>query len=832
MKRTRQVPLALLLGALWGNAWSAGFGELIVRSRLGEPLTAEITVKATPEELRSLSARIAPAEYFRQVGVPYNATIQAIDAKVVRDGNRAKIVLTSRTPIREPFVDVLLDMNWAGGRLVREFAILLDPPEMAAPARPVPATGKDVTVPAKAAARQTPGQWTVQPGETLYAIARQVSPSGATTEQTLVALWRANPNAFIEGDINRLKVGATLKVPSSEEIRRIPLAEARSMLRAPSKPRQAAAAPARETGPAPAPEAAADKGKAIAREALEAPSPAPAEDRLKVGAAPETGAGTETKSPAIPLPETAALQESLSASEAALGEANERIVKLETEIARLQKQLEAQNATLARLQAQAEASAKQSEASWIEGLLPAVGGAAAALLAMFGWSAYRRRREEKAALPISSAPATVTAETPAVTTIEHSGPVTESGRAVTSGQNIDTSSILGTDFTQVAFNALHADEGVDPVAEAEVYLAYGRDPQAEEILLDALKQNPRRAAIYLKLLEVYAKRGDRAKFDQYLRTLSELTGEQGPDWTMALAIGQRAWPQDERFATVVVTDTLEPTESLAEKAGESTLQREISPASATAPAAEAPAQPAATAEPAATVPQADFVELDFDLDKLTEQMAAEPKPAPATAAPAPAPDALDFDLELPPEEEARPQAPSGAPAAEAPSPEKGEDSSALEFPELSLEENAAAPREERPAPSPAEMAESQELKSMLEEIDFDLAEISPETEAPGKEPTEPPKGAEPSAVAPASAEEQKSSEAGPPTEVMDIDLERFAGEAGTADHDTRLQLAEAYLEMGDTEGARELLEEVLRDGDETQRAAAQQLMDRILGSKA
>jgi len=180
----------------------------------------------------------------------------------------------------------------------------------------------------------------------------------------------------------------------------------------------------------------------------------------------------------------------------------------------------------------------------------------------------------------------VTAETPAVTTIEHSGPVTESGRAVTSGQNIDTSSILGTDFTQVAFNALHADEGVDPVAEAEVYLAYGRDPQAEEILLDALKQNPRRAAIYLKLLEVYAKRGDRAKFDQYLRTLSELTGEQGPDWTMALAIGQRAWPQDERFATVVVTDTLEPTESLAEKAGESTLQREISPASATAPAAE------------------------------------------------------------------------------------------------------------------------------------------------------------------------------------------------------------------------------------------------------
>ncbi|WP_083961974.1 FimV/HubP family polar landmark protein [Tepidiphilus margaritifer] len=830
MKRTRQVPLALLLGALWGNAWSAGFGELIVRSRLGEPLTAEITVKATPEELRSLSARIAPPEYFREVGVPYNATTQAIEAKLVRDGNRAKIVLTSRTPIREPFVDVLLDMNWAGGRLVREFAILLDPPEVAAPARPVPAIGKNVIPSPTTAVRQTPGQWTVQSGDTLYAIARQVAPSGATTEQTLVALWRANSNAFIDGDINRLKVGATLKVPSSEEIRRIPLAEARSMLRVPSKSRHAAvaAAPARETGPAP--EASADKGKVVAREALESPSPAPAEDRLKVGAAPEAGAGTETKSPAIPSPETAALQESLSASEAALGEANERIVKLETEIARLQKLLEAQNATLARLQAQAETSVKQSEASWGDALLPAVGGAAAALLAMFGWSAYRRRREEKAALSISpsAAPTTVTPETPAVTTMEHSGPVTESGRAVTSGQNIDTSSILGTDFTQVAFNALHADEGVDPVAEAEVYLAYGRDPQAEEILLDALKQNPRRAAIYLKLLEVYAKRGDRAKFDQYLKTLSDLTGEQGPDWTMALAIGQRAWPQDERFATVVVTDTLEPPESLVEKAEEATSE----PRNASAPAPAA----AVSAEPAATAPQADFVDLDFDLDKLTEQMTAEPKPAPTAATPAPAEEALEFDLELPPVEEETTRPPQVSPAAsapaQAPAPASASAAESLEFPELSLDEGAVTPQEERPAPSPAAVAESQELKSMLEEIDFDLAEISPEIEAPSMDQTTQARMQESSEVTAASAEAQRAAEVGPPTEVMDIDLERFASEAGATDHDTRLQLAQAYFEMGDTEGARELLEEVLRDGNEAQRAAAQQLMDKIQGSKA
>lgn len=849
MKRTKQVPLALLLGALWGNAWSAGFGELVVRSRLGEPLRAEITVRATPEELRSLSARIADPDYFRQVGVPYSPLVQQIDAKLVRDGSRAKIVLSSRVPVREPFVNVLLDMNWSSGRLVREFPILLDPPEVAAPARPVPVAGRDVALePSRGApvTQRQPDRWTVRSGETLYGIARQVAPAGTSPEQTLVALWRANPDAFIGGDVNRLKAGATLRTPSAEEIRQISLAEARALLR--SQTPRAARVAAQESAKAPEGlEEQVDKGAVVAREDLEQGSAAQPEDRLKVGASPEPMAEGET--PAPPSPEVSALQETLAASEAALDEANERIVRLEAEIARLQKLVETQNASLARMQAQVERMTEAEQGSMWSTVLPWFGGALAALAAALGWSAYRRRREAQD-LP-APAPEPLHAPTlsaaAAASTLEHSGPVTESGRAVTSGQNIDTSSILGTDFTQVAFNALHADEGVDPVAEAEVYLAYGRDPQAEEILLDALKQTPQRAAIYLKLLEVYAKRGDRAKFDQYLRTLSGLTGEQGPDWTMALAIGQRVWPQDERFATVLAHEgpqaEMPPRGSSSEAGG---VGEAAAPSGSVRPderAESSAAGPAETAEPLGTTrpdSEQEFVELDFDLDKLTEQMAEEPV-SPASAAPEKTPpagagdDLLEFDLELPAEEPEQTKSPENASLDEAQA-SRDERTAAIEkeasdFPELILEEEEAQVQKAGAKPDATDSPSTGvgDLKEMLDEIDFDLAEVSPESEEPTRSLAE--DGAE-SLSAPATAEAQKIAEAGPPTEVMDIDLERFAAEGSGEDHATRLQLAQAYLEMGDIEGARELLEEVLRDGSEAQRATAQQLMDRIQAGKA
>jgi len=108
------------------------------------------------------------------------------------------------------------------------------------------------------------------------------------------------------------------------------------------------------------------------------------------------------------------------------------------------------------------------------------------------------------------------------------------------GQSVDTSasSVIHTDFSQTGLS-IDTNEGVDPVAEADVYMAYGRDSQAEEILNDALKADPKRGAIYVKLLEIYAQRQDLTKFEATASELFSRTEGQGRDWEKAAQMGRR-----------------------------------------------------------------------------------------------------------------------------------------------------------------------------------------------------------------------------------------------------------------------------------------------------
>src|SRR5690606_3887689 len=118
------------------------------------------------------------------------------------------------------------------------------------------------------------------------------------------------------------------------------------------------------------------------------------------------------------------------------------------------------------------------------------------------------------------------------------------------GEQVDTdsttgpSSVLDTDFSQSGLAAMDASEGVDPVAEADVYLAYGRDAQAEEILLDALKVDSSRHAIYVKLLEVYEQRGDRGQFEAVATDFYGRTGGEGAEWQQAADMGRRLDPEN------------------------------------------------------------------------------------------------------------------------------------------------------------------------------------------------------------------------------------------------------------------------------------------------
>lgn len=227
------------------NAHALGLGRLSVLSALGEPLRAEIEVtQITPEEASSLNVRVAGPEAFRAAGMDFNPILAGLRATLQRrpDG-RPFLQLTAPRPVQDPFLDLILEVDWSSGRLVRDFTMLFDPPSLrGAAARGAPASGAAPAVPAAAplppvasppppaptraerreqaarakadaaagkaastpATTATPARetasgdsYTVKAGDTLGKIADRYRGSAASLDQMLVALFRSNPDAFV-----------------------------------------------------------------------------------------------------------------------------------------------------------------------------------------------------------------------------------------------------------------------------------------------------------------------------------------------------------------------------------------------------------------------------------------------------------------------------------------------------------------------------------------------------------------------------------------------------------------------------------------------------------
>ena len=283
------------LSLLPATAWSLGLGRLNVQSALGESLKAEIDVTSlTAEEAASLQVRVASPETYRAAGVDYNAVLAATNITLQRraDG-RPYLRIASDRAVQEPFVDVILDLVWSSGRLVREYTLLFDPPASRTPAQitqplmtppappaptappaaqapvpPAPSAPAPVPQPPKAAASKpraeaaapapapAPRAPQVEPdraaapapapaaeardsvrvrsGDTLSKIAARELPAGVSLDQMLVGLYRSNPQAFSGNNMNRLKAGVVLKVPSAEEAAAVPQGEARRIILAQS----------------------------------------------------------------------------------------------------------------------------------------------------------------------------------------------------------------------------------------------------------------------------------------------------------------------------------------------------------------------------------------------------------------------------------------------------------------------------------------------------------------------------------------------------------------------------------------------------------------------
>lgn len=857
---------------LWtGGSYAAGLGKLTVTSALGQRLRAEIDlVSVQNDELSTLAARLASPEAFKNANLEYVNALTSINLAIDKRANGQPFIkLTSSQPIEEPILDMLIELSWASGRLVREYTALMDPVEYAAPpaapvarpetktaTKPAPpvsakirpaeeATRTETPAPAPSVAPSGDGAVTVKPGDTLVKIARANAVEGISLEQMLVGLYQNNPEAFAGKNINRLKTGKILRVPDRETLAAVEPGVAVQEVKAQAANwnayRQKLAGIAAAAAPTDAGTQSAigkisasveDKGAVAADPNREVLKLSKGEDRAAGASGSSAGAGAAN----VLQERVRGLEEEATARERALQEANERVAQLEGNIKSMQRLLEIRNDSLAQTQAAAAATPtpKPAEpeaptatvvAPTTPQLQPAAAPQVDPQLASPPVAAAAPEQVAKATLPLDppvapevslidrvlDEPLYLVAGALAIGLIgfavfrRRSQPGFEnsimSGGDLTGntvfgnsvGGVVDTSdSSLITDFGKVGLDHIATDE-VDPVAEAEVYIAYGRDAQAEEILKEALDKNPQRFEIHLKLLEIYAARLNLSAFETLAGELYAATGGQGETWAKAAAIGVLLEPANPLYAGAFPSDVGQKAASqnigLESNSGEAMGQItksefDFDNTAVGAAPSEAPADAGRDMEfeshkiahPAAD--HTDLAAMDFNNEAVDEKPVA-----PASM--------IDFDFDLGPEPAKEQHESITLSAVEEPAAEAAQQTLApAEEPMFDFD--LEPPREKAPEPvmstgdsgvrdEPAVVSIRPELK------DIDLGFSSPKTEAerPG---------------APVARNDQ------------------------WYDVQTKFDLAKAYQEMGDNEGAREILQEVVQEGDAEQQANSKALL--------
>lgn len=215
--------LATLLYAT--SAIAVGLGDIALKSALNEPLDVEIAltnIESIDEGL--LLVQLAPAAAFAQAGVTRDYYLTQLTFSIDTNAADETVVkVTSEGPILEPYLDFLVQLEWPAGRLVREYTLLLDLPiysgeETLAESMDVAAVSSNTTI-RVAKQKLADGAHRVVIGDTLWNVSKRLRPRGSTILQTMDALYSQNPSAFVDGDANKMKEGAVLRLPSYNEIK-------------------------------------------------------------------------------------------------------------------------------------------------------------------------------------------------------------------------------------------------------------------------------------------------------------------------------------------------------------------------------------------------------------------------------------------------------------------------------------------------------------------------------------------------------------------------------------------------------------------------------------
>ncbi len=905
---------------VFSNAYATGLGKLTVLSSLGQPLRAEIELTSpNKEEISSLVPKVASIEAFRQANIEFNPALLSLRFAVEQRGNSYIIRVTSTQAMNEPWVDFLLEMNASNGKLVREYTFLLDPAELATgqsaqianptsstkaqtPSQALPIESKEKPISANAennAIKRTPirnvapvdapssdgRQYRVKQGDTLMRIA-SANLNGVSLDQMLVSIYRANPQAFVGDNMNRLKAGQILTIPDAESARANSPSDANFVVQTHSADFNAYRNKlAGQVLTAPSESIAQKKqaaSGAITAKVKEVPTAANESlDKLKLSKVAEENAKKSNVK--------GFTEEDRIAKDKALAEEKARVKELEKNVERLNKLLAVQTKTPPVPAASSVASTPKTPEPQVASK-PVVAAASAASVASVNSVASKSAVSVPASSPASASKADAastasskphaSASADSVASVPKTKkpvppppPVEEDtswfdskyliaagllaaiGGAIgiyasrkkkvshqfedsiltgsslkansmfgsTGGQSVDTNnSVFNSNFAPSA-SQLDANE-VDPVAEADVYIAYGRDSQAEEILKEALKTQPDRHAVRLKLLEIYFGRKDSRSFELFAGELYGMTRGEGEEWGQAASMGISLDPNNPLYAgasaqveAYAASSLGQPTQPLEDLDPEALLENSLSEdmldsisiidtASALSDDTFGNAEKAKPVlDDHADISLEQGLDFDLDISEKTEEQEDFPLTLPEIDAvsslkpvleeePMPVIDFGSIDFDLGSDDDKG----DGAPVSlvngdEADKPAK---QSEVEVPAMSLEnkdndidfgtldlvmaDDDVAPVKDEP------LLASDEL-----ELNFGLD--SEEN------------------VAPVSDLES-------PTE----DISPYNAEMAT-----KLDLAVAYTEIGDKEGARELLDEVIKGGSNEQIEKARKMLEQL-----
>lgn len=879
-----------------------GMGEIQLNSSLNQPFDAEIELlSVTSSEAGSLKATLASHETFTRLGIDRPAVLMFLKFSVEQRDSRYFIKLKSTEPIREPYLSMLVELSWSAGRLLREYTVLIDPPAMKgdSPVLPAPAVASAA---AGASSDQSAGATTdfstftdginygpVQKNDTLWVIAKRMRPdSSISIHQMMMALLKANPDAFYDNNINRLKAGYILRIDDPAMLTAMSRADA---LRAVSEQNRAwqdqVGKAAEQAGSTVATAGGGETGRAFA---------APGEPRLKLLApdgeskTPEGGAGNG-KEAGVAHEELALAEELAEARTRENEQLKSRLKELEEQLASMQRLLELKDTDMAALQQQLgkldeatgelqgdavpegdeeavedgdalgesagddeitgqdEVEAADEEADndallddAAEGLvaesdtagdaledageevatdegstatvvdediiettepdtdMPAsepaketvtkriappppapvsqpgfldeiladpmmLGGLGAVVIALLALGGLAIKRRRNAASGFSESILTAGGSS-----ILHA--------KTASGAEQSEESSLFSDLAVSGMSTLKGGETeADPLTEADVYMAYGRYTQAEELLKGILETQPERTDIKIKLLEVYYATKDRSAFETLAEDIHQDVQGSGPQWAKVLVMGNELCPDSALFSIDMPDDMGMEEFSPAQDEGIFDVGLDLD---ALAEDMEASAENAG-----------EGIMLDFSgQNVIPEESGNLELISKNTLLGDIADPGLDLDTLL---DEGALSAESTAPRTEASLPEADVDP-LVDVNLGDLDFNA---------PDEAETAADTSALDDTFSLDLDDVSLDLDTGSTSQTDTELPIG------------EMDFGDLG------DLDL----GDVDAVG--TKLDLARAYVDMGEAESARNILNEVLEEGSEQQKNEAQELLDKL-----